>query len=111
MSFIHFYAFSLFDPRLSVTQFISSVSEVEGELQTIRALNFCGIGLECITERSHRVYQIAEAIGYATELGLICETLFDRYLTDLILFGNQVDAVAWNEGFRSGVSEAESIMH
>ena len=95
--------------------FIGLVSEMETDLLTIRALDRCGvpddIDEDGFSSRMWHILSIAEKLGEASELKLIPDHLFQRYVIDLIRTGNEVDEYTWNFGFKSGVRTAQDSLY
>ncbi|WP_208952356.1 hypothetical protein [Rahnella sp. ChDrAdgB13] len=95
----------------STVDFIVLVSDIETALQTIRALEHCGIADEVDIDgfpfRTNEIVWIADQLGQACELSLIPDYLFQKYVTDLVLLGHATDAHAWNYGFRKGVESVD----
>ncbi|CCR31780.1 hypothetical protein R8124_000593 [Salmonella enterica] len=100
---------------LSTTAFIMMISDIEGALQVINALNHCGvpdhIDEDGWPDRTMQILSIAQMLGHASEAQLIPDRLFERYVADLIVLGHQTDAYAWNYGFRAGVTRAIELRY
>lgn len=91
----------------STIEFITLVSEIETALLTIRALTRCGVPDEIdedrFPSRTWEIIWIAKQLGKACESNLIPDYRFQKYVSELILLGQDVDEYAWDYGFRSGV--------
>ncbi|UWS28911.1 hypothetical protein [Erwinia pyrifoliae] len=100
-------------PAQSAIGFIAVISEAEGLLLSIRALNRLAVNAEAGPEEysqgAWQVFRIAEVIGFSCEAKFISQDLFEKYVTDLILLGNEIDARAWNHGFNEGIKRVLDV--